>query len=102
MSKLINEINDHVKENQFDLAFDKLNASLKNDPENIEMLLMRGDLFYNLQHYSKALNDYNKILRIESENKIVSSKIEMIKDILKFQAVDIYASTNLNVDPWLD
>lgn len=102
MSEVITEINDYLKENQFDLALNKLNTAIKSKPENIELLLIRGDLFYNLQHYSKALNDYNKILRIESENKIVSSKIEMIKDILKFQAVDIYASTNLNVDPWLD
>ena len=102
MSDLKERIEKSINNKEYQLAINDLDLALKNNPENKELLLIRGDLFYNLQRYSDALNDYNKVLRIESENKIVSSKVEMIKDILKFQNLDIYAATNLNLDPWLD
>ncbi len=55
-----------------------------------------------MQKYSDALNDYNKVLKTESDNKLILSKVEMIRGILRFEAVDIFSSTNLNNDPWLD
>jgi hypothetical protein len=55
-----------------------------------------------MEEHSKALNDYNKAFKIDPKDKIIGSKIEMIKDILKFQSLNIYEATNLNLDPWLD
>ncbi len=43
-----------------------------------------------------------KLLKLDRENKLISSKVEMTREILKFQNLDIYESTNLNLDPWLD
>jgi hypothetical protein len=45
---------------------------------------------------------YNKILKIDKDNSTALSKSEMLKDILKYTSLDIFASTNLNNDPWLD
>ena len=79
-----------------------MTEQIANNKKNVDLYILRGDVYNIKQEYAKALNDYNKVLKLEPGNKIINSKVEMIKDILKFQALDIYASTNLNIDPWLD
>jgi|GEM_PF-604965 len=91
-----------IQNQEFSKAENLLNEEINKDSENVKWLTLRGDLFYKKQKFPEALNDYNKILKIDKNNKLIKSKVEMIKEILKFEAVDIFASTNLNNDPWLD
>jgi tetratricopeptide (TPR) repeat protein len=102
MKDLETEIKEDIRNEEFKKALSKLNKSIDENLNNLELLILRGDLFYALQKFSDALNDYNKVLKIEKENKLIISKVEMIKQILKFEAIDIFESTNLNNDPWLD
>ena len=102
MNDLEKEIKEDIKNNEFEKALNKLNKGIDSNAENSEILILRGDLFYTQQKFSNALNDYNKVLKIEKENKLILAKVEMIKQILKFEAIDIFESTNLNNDPWLD
>lgn len=95
VEKLINN-KEHKK------AIELLSSLIETDKENSNWLKMRGDIYYLHQEYTNALNDFTKVLKSDSECKNIASKIEMIKEILKFQAWDIYASTNLNSDPWLE
>ena len=37
-----------------------------------------------------------------TNNKEIIAKVEMVRQILRFQNLDIFESTNLNLDPWLD
>ena len=87
---------------EYDKAIDLLAKLIKEKPNDSNWLVLRGNIFYLQQKFAKALNDYSKALKSDPENKILASKIEMIKEILKFQALDIYSSTNLNIDPWLE
>lgn len=96
------KINKYIKNQEYTKAIEELSDLIEEDSKNIDWLKFRGDIYNLNQEYGKALNDYNKVLKIETDNKIIASKIEMIKDILKFQALDIFESTNLNKDPWLD
>ena len=102
MCSLTKSIKQFIENKEYEKALEKLNEILVDDSENIEYLILRGDIYHLQQKFSKALNDYNRVLKLNPENKFLSSKTEMIKDILKFQAVDIFESTNLNKDPWLD
>ena len=102
MCSLTKSIKQFIENKEYEKALEKLNNILVDDSENIEYLILRGDIFHLQQKFSKALNDYNRVLKLNPENKFLSSKTEMIKDILKFQALDIFESTNLNMDPWLD
>lgn len=102
MCSLKKNIEQFIENKEYEKALEKINKLLENDSENVEYLVLRGDIYYIQQKFSKAMNDYNKVLKLKPENKLVSSKAEMIKDILKFQALDIFESTNLNHDPWLD
>ncbi|MBU8891240.1 MAG: tetratricopeptide repeat protein [Bacteroidales bacterium] len=96
------EVKKLISSKEYEQAVAKLNNLLKENPNEGSWLILRGNVFYLQQKFAKALNDYRKAIKSSPENKILASKIEMIKEILKFQAWDIYASTNLNSDPWLE
>ena len=90
-----------INNKEYKKAIEILSSLLETDNGNGKWLQMRGDIYY-LQEYANALNDFTKVIKFDSECKNIASKIEMIKEILKFQALDIYGSTNMNIDPWLD
>lgn len=102
MDDIKKRIDKYIQYQEFTKAIDELTDCINKDLDTINCFKLRGDIYNFTQQYSKALNDYNKVLKIDPENKNLNSKVEMIKDILKFQALDIYSATNLNKDPWLD
>ena len=102
MENLEEDINKYIRDKEYDKALNELGNMLKIYPDDAKWFIIRGDLYYSMQKYSDALNDYNKVLKIEQGNKLILSKVEMIREILRFEAVDIFSSTNLNNDPWLD
>lgn len=102
MDDIKRRVDKYIQDQEYTKAIDELTDYINKDLDTINWLSLRGDMYNITQQYSKALNDYNKVLKIDPENKSLISKVEMIKDILKFQALDIYSSTNLNKDPWLD
>lgn len=102
MDDIKQRIDKYIKNQEYTRAVEELTEQIANNKKNVDLYILRGDVYNIKQEYAKALNDYNKVLKLEPGNKIINSKVEMIKDILKFQALDIYASTNLNIDPWLD
>lgn len=102
MDDIKTKIDKYIQDQEYTKVIEELTSLIDKDLNIVNWLILRGDIYNIKQEYSKALNDYNKVLKIDPNNKIISSKVEMIKDILKFQALDIYESTNLNKDPWLD
>lgn len=102
MGQITDKIKGYIEKQEYTIALEELNQLLLKDSDNVDWLTFRGDIYNIKQEYGKALNDYNRVLKLESDNKIIRSKIEIIKDILKFQNLDIFESTNLNKDPWLD
>ena len=91
-----------VKKKEFDKAIDLLSEELKKEPDHPQLLELRGDVYYTQEKFGNALNDFNKILKLDDKNTKVLSKAVMTKQILRFQNLDIYETTNLNLDPWLD
>ena len=102
MDDIKTRIDKYIHDQEFTKAIEVLTDLINKNIETVNCLFWRGDVYFLKQEYSKALNDYNKVLKNDPENKSLKSKVEMIKDILKFQSLDIYSSTNLNLDPWLD
>ena len=102
MDDIKTKIDKYIQDQEYAKAVEVLTSLIDKDLNKVDWLILRGNIYNIKQEYSKSLNDYNKVLKIDPKNKIIPSKVEMIKDILKFQALDIFASTNLNIDPWLD
>ena len=75
---------------------------LNENPENTVLLEHRAKFHEKFQQYGEAINDYKKILKINPENKYAKTQIDLLKTILRYSNTDIYASTNTNMDPWLE
>ncbi|MBN1768427.1 MAG: hypothetical protein JXR50_01165 [Prolixibacteraceae bacterium] len=54
------------------------------------------------QEYGKALNYLHNIRLNTSDTKKIDALIEQINTILRFQNRDVFASTNLDMDPWFE
>jgi len=50
----------------------------------------------------EAINYLQKIIETDNKNEEALVLMEQIKKILEYQNRDIFASTNLNMDPWLE
>lgn len=80
----------------------QLDEALKAQPDDEELHFMRAELFYKLNRYGDAMNDYMKVAELNPDNKEAAGKIDIIKTILRYHNTDIYASPNTDMDPWLE
>ncbi|MEZ5107272.1 MAG: hypothetical protein R2757_22395 [Draconibacterium sp.] len=59
--------------------FDKI------DPEEtVEYLLTKGNIDQKFQRWGSAINAYNKILTLDSDNKEAKNSLQFIQNILNF------------------
>ncbi len=71
-------------------------------PGQEDIYFARAELFYKLNRYGEAINDYRRVLEINPENREAEGKIDILKTILRFNNTDIYANPNTDMDPWLE
>ena len=89
-------------ENKFAGLIKKLTKKIIKHPQNIEFYKKRAKLYMKIQDYSKAINDYKKILEIDPSCIEAATSIEMLETTIRFINIDVYANTNLTKDPWFD
>ncbi len=83
-------------------AVKMLDEAIKVQPKDEALYFMRAEFFYKLNQYGAAINDYNKVVDMNPENKEAVGKIDLIHTILRYNNTDIYANPNTNMDPWLE
>ncbi len=81
---------------------EKLGLDIKKADKITHLLHERAELYTSIQEYGKAINDYLRLIEINADDKIAIAKLSILRNILKYSNIDIYASTNTNMDPWLD
>ncbi len=54
------------------------------------------------QKFGEAVNYLQKIIEADNKNEKALAYMEQVKKILEYQNRDIFGSTNLNMDPWLE
>jgi len=54
------------------------------------------------QKFGEAINYLQKIIEADNKNEKALAYLEQLKKILEYQNRDIFGSTNLNMDPWLE
>jgi uncharacterized Zn finger protein len=69
---------------------------------NTDKITDRVSEFLSQQKYSEAINYLQNILEQEPENKQAAALLEQIETILRYNNRDYFASTNLDMDPWLE
>ena len=91
-----------MNEKEIQEKVNNISKDLVNSEKKIELLYQRAELYTKLQQHAKAINDYIAIIDIDSTYKDSKVKLDMLRTIVKYVNIDIYASTNTNMDPWMD
>lgn len=87
------EVADYIRKNGLwspALRMAQLSGQLEKYPEDIPSLLERGQLYYRQNKWGEALNDFNKVLKINPEHHEARQFVEMVQEILEFRYKDIY------------
>jgi tetratricopeptide (TPR) repeat protein len=59
-----------LEEQKYDTAIIFLNKIVELDPMDLEAKLCKGEIYHrNLRDYQKAIDQYNKVIRLTNENK---------------------------------
>jgi len=94
-NEILNTIEILLKKEHFEQARKKANKI-----ENPLLFKKLGYLFKHYAQWANAVNFFNKALKENPENKAIQQEITFLMEILKLEQLDIFASTNLNKDPW--
>lgn len=63
----------------FNQALVQFKNALKHEPQNMELRLMLAETYFNMGNYSSAVQQYNKILEVESRNKVARQGLREAK-----------------------
>jgi cytochrome c-type biogenesis protein CcmH/NrfG len=90
MEKDFVEAGQLFEQNELGKAKEMLDQLILEDPVDIQFLLLRGRIFYKMQKWGDAMNDYNSVLDLEPENAEANSGLEMAKSILGYFTPDMF------------
>jgi hypothetical protein len=54
------------------------------------------------QKFGEAINELKKIIAADKENLKARTLLEHLEKIVEYHNKDIFSSTNLDMDPWLE
>ena len=100
--ELFKKVSQLVESGDFEKALKIIDNHIEKESKNPELYLEKGKLLKHLQRFTEAINCFQKVLSLKPNYHEALNLRNMAQDILRFQQIDIYASTNLTNDPWLD
>ncbi len=83
-------------------SINKISKEIEDADVVLDLLYERAGLYTKIQESANAMNDYLAILEEDVSYKDAQVRLDMLKTIAKFVNIDIYASPNTNMDPWMD
>jgi len=54
------------------------------------------------QKFGEAINELKRIIELDKENLKAQTLLEHLEKIVEYRNKDLFSSTNLNMDPWLE
>ena len=86
----IKEASKFFEQNELGKAKEMLDQLILENPTDVQLLLLRGRIFYKMQKWGEAMNDYNSVLQMEPKNAEANSGIEMARNILGYFTPDMF------------
>ena len=90
MSNLILEAKALFDQHELARSLVLVSQIIENDHGNRDAFLLRARILYKMQHWGKAMNDYNSVLEIDPGNQEAKSGIEMARSILGYFTPDMF------------
>ena len=76
--------------NELDKALEMLDKIVLEDASDFHPLLLRGRIYYKMQKWGDAMNDYSAVLEIDPENQEAKSGLVMARSILGYFTPDMF------------
>jgi tetratricopeptide (TPR) repeat protein len=76
--------------NELNKALEILNQIVLFDKTDIQLYLLRGRIYYKMQRWGDAMNDYGSVLELDPENQEAKSGIDLAKSILGYFTPDMF------------
>ena len=54
------------------------------------------------QKFGEAINELKRMTELDKKNLKARTLLEHLEKIVEYQNTDLFSSTNLNMDPWLE
>ena len=86
----ISELKQMVERNELSTSLEILNEQIQLNANDVPALQLRGRIYYKMQKWGDAMNDYFTILEIDPENPEARSGLEMAKNILGYFTPDMF------------
>lgn len=86
----ITEVKQLFEQNELNKAIEILNDIISVNSSEIQSLLLRARIYYKMQKWGDAMNDYCSVLEIDPDNQEAKSGIEMAKSILGYFTPDMF------------
>lgn len=86
----INEAINYFEKNELVQSLEILNELILKDNSDIQSLNLRGRIYYKMQKWGNAMNDYATVLEIEPQNQEAKTGLEMARNILVYFTPDMF------------
>jgi cytochrome c-type biogenesis protein CcmH/NrfG len=86
----ISELKQMVEQNELSKSLKILNDLIFVNSADIQVLLLRGRIYYKMQKWGDAMNDYSSVLELDPENQEAKSGLEMAQNILGYFTPDMF------------
>ncbi len=92
---MTNEVNLSVarklaETDEINQALEILDQILVAEPEMCDALLLRGHIYYRMQQWGNAMNDYTAVLELDPDNDEARLGLEMANNILGYFTPDMF------------
>ncbi len=77
-------------QNELTSSLEQATMFIQNQECNPDAFLLRARIYYKMQKWGNAINDYCSVLEIDPENQEAKSGIEMAQSILGYFTPDMF------------
>ena len=77
-------------QNQLPKALEILNQCISSNVDDIQSINLRGRIYYRMQNWGAAMNDYVSVLELDPENADAKVGLEMARNILGYFTPDMF------------
>lgn len=86
----INEALKLFEQHELVNALQVLNGLILRDNDNVQALNLRGRIYYKMQKWGDAMNDFTTVLEIDPHNQEAKAGREMARNILGYFTPDMF------------
>ena len=78
------------EQNELTKALEILNELILENPSDLHSLILRGRIYYKMQNWGNAMNDFATVLDFDPDNPEAKTGLQMAKNILGYFTPDMF------------